>query len=35
MKGNYSVGKAHQQEPNEREKPVNARLKKTKASFIC
>lgn len=30
MKGNYSVGKAHQQKPNEREKPVNAHAKKTK-----
>jgi hypothetical protein len=28
MKGNYSVGKAHQQKPNEREKPVNAHEKK-------
>jgi hypothetical protein len=30
MKGNYSVGKTHQQKPNEREKPVNAHEKKTK-----
>jgi hypothetical protein len=28
MKGNYSVGKAHQQKPNEREKPLNAHEKK-------